>query len=222
MYEAYFIDVDYTLLDFSSDEKNAFFGMSKAAGLPSGESEYRKYRRVNEHYWEMLSRGQISKDVLRLKRFEDWLRLCGFSGDAERLNLLFSEALSRHAEKIDGAENLLQELSRRAPLAAVTNGVGFIQRRRLALSGLGKYFSALVISEEAGAEKPDPRIFKFALDALRVSGPKNVLMVGDSPESDILGALAAGLDACLFDPGDRHFSVPCTHRVKALKDVLAL
>jgi len=64
--------------------------------------------------------------------------------------------------------------------------------------GLGGLLNVVVTSAQAGAAKPDPAIFEFALQEVRCSA-ENALFVGDSPETDIAGARSAGLRAVLID-----------------------
>ncbi len=79
-------------------------------------------------------------------------------------------------------------------LGLVTNGPSDKQRQCLSGLGLDDAFDAVLISEELGFGKPDPRIYAAALDALRLP-PSQVLFVGDSPRNDVAGPQAAGLRA---------------------------
>jgi FMN phosphatase YigB (HAD superfamily) len=60
----------------------------------------------------------------------------------------------------------------------------------------------VIISEQAGMSKPDPRIFKLASERLGVEASKT-LMVGDSLTSDFRGALNAGMDFCWVNPAKK-------------------
>lgn len=90
-------------------------------------------------------------------------------------------------------------------LGIVTNGDACIQNTKLDVSGLRPLFDTVVISGEEGVAKPDPEIFRRAAARLGVS-PTDCVFVGDHPEKDIAGAIAAGMQtrfmhACgWFDP----------------------
>jgi phosphoserine phosphatase len=88
---------------------------------------------------------------------------------------------------------LLADLRDR-PLVLVTNGAGCLQREKLAASGLAGVFDAIVVSADVGVGKPDPAVFRHAL-GLVDAAPAESVMVGDTLERDIDGALAAGLRA---------------------------
>jgi putative hydrolase of the HAD superfamily len=69
--------------------------------------------------------------------------------------------------------------------------------------GLAELLDCVVTSAEAGAAKPDPAVFLLALERLGL-GPEEVVHVGDSPELDVAGAEAAGIEAILIEPAGRH------------------
>ena len=110
------------------------------------------------------------------------------------------ERRARHAVFADvGAA--LERLHGEWRLGLLTNGASCLQREKLAASGLAGHFDAVVISGDFGAGKPEPAIFRHALDRLGHTHGRAV-MVGDSLARDVRGALAAGLDAVwLTRPG---------------------
>jgi len=83
-----------------------------------------------------------------------------------------------------------------------------------ATGGAGVPVGVIVDSAVVGVAKPDPAIFRIALDALGVPASGTVLFVGDSLRYDVAGAIAAGLQPVHFDPygycpapdGHRHVS----------------
>ena len=94
--------------------------------------------------------------------------------------------------KPDGAESLLRCLqARKHPMAVVTNG-SKSQRDKIEALGASRYFEVVLVSEELGIAKPDPRIFRQALSRLNAA-PDRSVFVGDSMEHDIAGARNAGM-----------------------------
>jgi phosphoserine phosphatase len=107
-------------------------------------------------------------------------------------------------------------------LAITTNGPGDVQRAKLHASGLERYFPIVVVSEEIGSGKPEPAIFRVALDRLGVRAEEAVV-VGDSYERDIVGARNAGLASILVDRGapQSQGTPPADARIESLADLSA-
>jgi putative hydrolase of the HAD superfamily len=83
-------------------------------------------------------------------------------------------------------------------LAVITNGGSSSQRDKLQTLGIVDLFDAIVISEELGAKKPDPRIFRAALERLNLAAAECVF-IGDNPEKDVRGASLAGIHVIWFE-----------------------
>jgi putative hydrolase of the HAD superfamily len=113
----------------------------------------------------------------------------------------------------------LDELGRRHRLALITNGASCLQREKLDASGLAGRFDAVVVSGDSGAGKPDPAIFRLALDRLGGEAA-GAWMIGDSLERDVRGALGAGLRAVWVnrfgDDGDHEPQVTTLAELPAL------
>lgn len=76
-----------------------------------------------------------------------------------------------------------------------------LQQVRLERTGFRNHFDVLIISEQIGVAKPHPDIFEHALSVMGSPARERVLMVGDNPDSDILGGLNAGLQTCWINTG---------------------
>lgn len=92
-------------------------------------------------------------------------------------------------EFFPGVEAVLERLARDYTLVALSNGNACIDR-----TGLSRHFRLAVNSAEAGVGKPDPAMFRLALERLG-EGPDAMLHVGDHPEHDVQGAHNAGVRA---------------------------
>lgn len=88
-------------------------------------------------------------------------------------------------------ECVLAELSKKYKLGIIANqSVG--SKQRLDNWGIGKYFDLVIASAEEGVEKPNPEIFKIALDRANCL-PENAIMVGDRLDNDIIPAKELGI-----------------------------
>jgi putative hydrolase of the HAD superfamily len=105
-------------------------------------------------------------------------------------------------------------------LAIVSNANGTLHGHMDRL-GLAPYFEVMIDSHQEGVEKPDPAIFERAL-ARAGARPETTLHLGDLYYVDVVGARAAGLGACLLDPGDLYGGSDCERVVSlsALADAV--
>lgn len=217
-------DADDTIFDFAKAEGFAFYEAMRAHDLPSGARWLRRYSEINKAMWKMLERGEITQPVLRIKRFEQLLVEMGEARDASALSCAYSDALGRCAATVDGAEQAVRRWSERVPVVIVTNGIAAVQRGRMARSPIRAYISGMVISEEIGAAKPDPRVIQAALMAAKCADKAQALMLGDSLSSDIAGAVNAGVDSCWYNPHreENRSAVRPTYEIRSLEEVDAL
>jgi len=132
----------------------------------------------------------------RKRRSRLFLELLGIKDD---LTDAIAEIYVREYPTINtpkpGAVKLVNELSKRFPVGIVSNGLPDVQYRKLDTIGLRNVFSCIVLSEEIGIRKPDPRIFHRAAGLLNLQ-PSECLHVGDSYRSDVIGAKNSGMLSC--------------------------
>jgi putative hydrolase of the HAD superfamily len=107
-------------------------------------------------------------------------------------------------EPYPGAKDTLGRLrSEGITTGIITNGYCHLQDAKIARHGLADLVDFVLVSEAAGAHKPDPRIFQLALERAETAA-EDAWHVGDHLVNDIAGAENAGLTGILFDPhGDR-------------------
>jgi HAD superfamily hydrolase (TIGR01509 family) len=117
------------------------------------------------------------------------------------------------------APRVVEGLKRRGlRVAVVSNTEDGRARDALEAAGLARLFDVVVDSHLVGLSKPDPAIFRHAVERLGVE-PGEAVFVGDSYAHDALAARAAGLAAVLLDPLDLHPEAVCP-RIRSLGDLL--
>ncbi len=112
------------------------------------------------------------------------------------LVVLHRSLTRRSLRLMEGARALVERLSARVRLGAITDSQPDYIRAELAITGLAPHFSGMTVSGEHGFCKPDRRLFERALADLRVS-PAEAVFVGVDTGKDIAGARAAGLRTVL-------------------------
>jgi putative hydrolase of the HAD superfamily len=89
------------------------------------------------------------------------------------------------------------------------------------LSNLNPYFENVIISEDVGVNKPNPVIFEYALDKAKALKAESI-MIGDSLEADIYGALGFGMEAIFFNPLQKEKPEDVKQEIFHLEELLKL
>lgn len=157
------------------------------------EKDYQDYQLRNKSLWADYQSGKITAQHIH-KRFDPWAEKLEVSID--KLNRNFLATMTDICEPLPGALNLLKNLKGKSRFGIITNGFNEFQQTRLEKTGVHEYIEFVVVSEDVGLAKPHPAIFDHAIRKMNNPPRENILMVGDTLESDILGGLNSGLDTC--------------------------
>jgi len=195
-YSFLLFDADNTLLDFDENERVSLIETFTHFGLPCDGDTLRLYHRINLMYWEMLSRKEIGRDELLIKRFSTLFERLGIDADPVAVENRYREGLGRGCQVVPGAMEVCAQLREEYSLFIITNGVSKTQHDRLEGSGLAGYMDGIFISDEIGYNKPDRGFFEFVAEKITDFDPRRALVVGDSIFSDIRGGVEYGLDTC--------------------------
>jgi 2-haloacid dehalogenase len=197
------LDADGTLFDYDRAEGEALRRTFETLGDGYEPRYARVYRQINAQIWQDFEQGAISQQRLRTRRFELLFEAVGVELDPARFSQQYLANLGQGTYLLDGAEEVVRALYGRVGLLIITNGLKEVQRPRLADSAIGAYMDGVVISDEVGVSKPDPRIFDIAFEKMDHPARGEVLMVGDSLTSDMPGGITYGIDTCWYNPGQR-------------------
>ena len=220
-YDVLLCDADDTLFDFHQAEANAFAIACEAAGFSSTPERLTLYSGINDALWKLLEKGGITQKELRVRRFEQFLQAVGKDCDPMAIADTYADALGRQNVPLPGAVEAVRRWSEILPVIIVTNGISAIQRGRMALSPIREYIAGMIVSEEVGAAKPDPRMLVMAMEEAGVTDRARALMLGDSLTSDMQGAVNAGIDACWFNPHGKENvrKLPIRYEIRSLGEV---
>jgi putative hydrolase of the HAD superfamily len=198
--DATFFDLDDTLVD---DQASFRIATARAcAELAAGVDEAlltSTYIEVSDAWWRSQVYAYGDLYIVRLMLWRRALALCGCDDEptAMRARDLYTAYRTEVCEVYDETRAVLEALAGRYRLAVITNGHGDTQRNRLRVSGLDRYFDLVVAATDIDAGKPDPAIFRHAMERLDVA-PSATWHVGDSLVSDVAGAHASGLAAAVW------------------------
>ena len=197
-----FFDLDHTLWDFDKNSKVAFDIIFKEHNFNFTTEDFLEhYIPKNQYYWSLYQVNKISQEDLRFKRLNDVFEILQVSISKELVNQIsddYVEHLPNSNHLFDGTIEILDYLKTKYQLHIVTNGFHFVQDKKMKNANIFHYFSTITNSELAGVKKPHPSIFEYALDLAKAKKEESI-MIGDSLEADIQGALDFGIDAVFFN-----------------------
>ena len=225
-YTTLLLDADETLFDFLKAERASLEKVLSSRGLPYGEEILRRYHTINDALWHAFERGEISKEDIKKTRFAKLAKESGFPAeiDTDAINAAYLRQLGESDFLLPGARQFLETLFAAGfDLALITNGVAKTQLRRLEKSGLSPLFSHVFVSEAVGAQKPLPAFFDVVLRTIDETDKGKVLVIGDSLQSDIRGAVNAGLDSVWYNPkgAANDAGVPVTLEARTYEEIEA-
>ncbi|MFM2189836.1 MAG: hypothetical protein RL491_222 [Bacteroidota bacterium] len=223
---AVLFDLDHTLWDFRANSRETIGDLYQrhqlgASGVPSLDEFISVYERINHDMWNAYSLGEIGKEVLRKGRFANTLEKFSIHDDAlaETLATDYVKESPLKKNLFPFVHESLTHLKGRYSLLMITNGFTEVQHVKVANSGLKPYFDHVIVSEQTGFKKPHKAIFDYAA-SLASTPADRCLMVGDNLETDIHGALAAGMQACLFDPYKEHQVAGAHSTINCLSELM--
>ncbi|MFY0607834.1 MAG: YjjG family noncanonical pyrimidine nucleotidase [Cyclobacteriaceae bacterium] len=222
-----FFDLDHTLWDYDTNAREVLrdiyekFDM-KEQTFHGPDRFIEVFFKVNNSLWQQYNQGNINKDQIRQRRFENVFSKLNISGfdRGEEMSEYFLFNCPRQPRVMEGAISVVNYLQSKYHMSIVTNGFDDVQSIKLAASGLNKYFSHVFTSENTGYKKPNRGIFDHAMKELVIE-PETILMIGDNHSTDIMGARNAGIKPLLFNPSGKVKS-DCELQINHLSELIEL
>jgi len=224
-----FIDFDDTLYDTHGNAVIALGELFDALHLerwfPDAQVFYDRYWETNIDLWTRYSRGEITRDYLIVERFRRPLSYGqGLEPSVDyclEVSDLFLDFCSSKPGLVAGARELMDYLKGRGyRMHMCSNGFHEVQYKKLRACGLHDFFDTVILSEDAGANKPSKVFFDYAFQQTGAQ-KETTLMIGDNFQTDILGAKHAGLDTAYFNRyPDYPAPEPVTYEVTRLSQLM--
>ncbi|RFZ91876.1 noncanonical pyrimidine nucleotidase, YjjG family [Mucilaginibacter conchicola] len=227
-YRHIFFDLDHTIWDFDKNAEETLqelygsYGL-ETIGVASPEVFIKTYTRHNHALWAQYHLGHITKAALREARFKSTFLELGLN--PEQIPTDFEDAYVKtcptKTNLFPHAHETLAYLKDKYTLHLISNGFKDSQALKLEGCNLGVYFENLIISEDVGVNKPDPQIFRHAVELAGATIEESV-MIGDSIEADIRGAMGVGMDAIYFNPFDLEKPDDVKVQIRGLEELMVM
>lgn len=219
-----FFDLDHTLWDFDKNSQLTFQQIFKEQNIQLKVVDFLEvYMPINLDYWRLYREDKISKEYLRLNRLKDSFTAVNYNISDDLINIISKDYITylpNHNHLFEGTIEILEYLHKKYKLHIITNGFEEVQNLKLQKSGIIKYFKEIITSESIGVKKPNPKIFEHALKKVNTVA-HNSVMIGDSYEADVLGALKSNMLAIHFTNNIKQESgVLCIDKLMKLKNYL--
>jgi HAD superfamily hydrolase (TIGR01549 family) len=224
--KAVFFHLDETLFDHRH---------SSRMGLATLQRRYPLLRKkpvelLELELWEILNathlqimQGELTPGEGRLQRLTALFAGCGLKvspAEMESAALVYKTVYRQTRRAVPGMLEVVKYLkAKQYPIAVITNNFHDEQTDKLRICNMDGYVDHLISAEQFGIGKPDPRIFRYALELFQVSAPE-AAMVGDSWESDIMGAEPLGIRPIWLNR--RRQPCPAANRCVEIKEALEL
>ena len=220
-----FFDLDHTLWDFDTNSTLAFKKIfSERHPAIEINSFIKEYLPFNQSCWKLFQYNKITHEELRYNRLKFTFDALQYSITDQEIDFIsdqYIELLPEHNHLFEGAFEILEYLNSKYKLHIITNGFAEVQQRKMNNARLTGYFTTITNSEMAGVKKPNPVIFEYALN-LAQAKKETSIMIGDSLDADVQGALDVGIDAIYFGEtsADIHTSIKQVNHLLKLKKYL--
>jgi len=224
-YQHIFFDLDRTLWDFDKNSEKTLEQLFRDFNLQDTFGSFlffkNRYEYHNKKLWIAYYQNRIEKDELSYRRFYLTLKEGGMD-DIELSKEIaqdFIELSPLQTETFPHTHNCLEYLKEKDyQLHIITNGFNEVQGRKLQNSKLNNYFTEVITSENAGANKPHAQIFEYAFEATGANS-NNSIMIGDDLNTDIRGARDIGMDHIYFNPKKGKHDEKVTFEIANLKEL---
>ena len=194
------LDLDDTILDFHQAEAEALKDTLRHFDIVPSDGRVALYSRINDAQWKLLEKGELTREQVKLRRFQLFFEELGVDCSAEDARVYYETRLAIGHYFLPGAEQMLANLAARYELYLVSNGTTAVQNGRVKSAGIAPLFRKIFFSEAIGYVKPQKEFFDICFAEIPGFDPEKAIIIGDSLTSDILGGIHAGIRTCWFNP----------------------
>ena len=194
-YRYLLFDVDDTLFDFEKAERFAFEHTMSEFGIEPTDELVHSYSKINDALWLALQNGEVSQSYLLTERFRRLDTGC----DPVALNESYIKHMGSQAILFDDTYEVCEKLSEHYKLYMITNSVASVHRSRIKNCPITPFFKESFISGELGHVKPSSGFFDAVSVRIKDFHKEYALVIGDSPTSDLAGALNYGIDCAYIN-----------------------
>ena len=218
MLKVVLIDLDDTILDFKACSHDSIKKAKEELNIKLPDDFYDSFDKYNPTLWEKVEKGLLKTSTLFEIRFKELFKMNNIDGDYNLFEDTFRKYLKESHVLLPYAKELLEYLHTKYKVYGASNS-STAKEKRLKLAGVYNYFDGLFVSEVVGYQKPQKEFFLHVLKELNITKDE-VIMIGDSLTSDIIGAYNLGIKSIWFNKDNIKKEDPIIDlEVKRLEDI---
>jgi len=224
-YTTLLFDADNTLFDFDAAEASSLKAVCETLGVKMDRQTFNLYHHINKKCWADFEKGNLPQEEIQFTRFSRFLNRLESDADPIEIGNLYLSGLAKSKTLIEGTVEMLDRLkAMNLELVVITNGLKQVQRAHFEHTGLTKYFSEIIVSDEIGISKPHKAFFDYTFKKIKQKDKSKVLIIGDGLSSDIKGGMKYGVDTLWFNK--RGIELPKgykpTYRMNRLEEIFGV
>jgi putative hydrolase of the HAD superfamily len=220
--EHVFFDLDHTLWDFEKNSDLTFHKVFNQRKVDVNLDTFLQvYKPLNLDFWRLFREEKITKEELRYQRLKKTFNSVNYTISDDLINLIaidYINYLPDFNHLFEGTFEILDYLQKNYKLHIITNGFAEIQTKKMESSKILHYFNTIITSESVGVKKPNPKVFYHALEIAQAKS-ENSIMIGDSLEADIFGALNVNMQAIHCNFYDEQLSDKNIVSIRSLSEI---
>lgn len=217
-----FFDLDHTLWDFDKNSTETLFflfdqhNFNQLHGIQKEEFVF-QYHKVNRELWELFNHNIIDKHELRELRLQQTFINLGI--DIAAIPITFNEEYIKICPKkgnlFPHTIAMLTYLSSKYNIHILSNGFEEIQAIKIKTSGIAHFFKTVFTADTIGFKKPHLNFYNHVINELNIHS-NECIMIGDTLDADVLGAMNAGIKAVYFNPEKNKHSTKLDFEINSL------
>lgn len=220
-YKTLMFDLDETLFDFKASERSSLIKTMEYFNIKIKDEDILYFSKVNDDFFNLFHSGIIKERItFQHKRFESFSKYLNIDFDIEKANKLYINYLTNSSDLFKGSVRVLNTLSKKYRLVAVTNGMYDVQVGRLKNAKIYDYFSEVYVSSKIGYNKPNLEFFNYCFLNENNYSKDSYLIIGDKEDSDMQGGINAGIDTCYFNKKRKVSSLIYKYEITSLEELL--
>lgn len=219
-YNTLLFDVDDTILDFKAAELQGLSKLFGNHGYELSDELLNSYQTLNQQLWKDYEENKRTREEVLNTRFGLFFEQLGKKVDSAAVEKEYRQYLNQGAQRLGNSLEIIADLSDKANLYVVTNGVAKTQYQRLEAASLLPYFKGIFVSETIGHQKPRVEFFEHVFRHIPQVDLSKTVIIGDSLSSDIQGGINAGIDNIWLNPhGQNSDKIQPTYMIQTLDEL---